>query len=358
MKIRRRRSRPVRVGAVTIGGGSPVSVQSMTNTPTSDPGATLRQIEALAASGAQIARVAVPDEASAAALREIVERSPLPVVADVHFRADLALAAVRAGVAKLRINPGNIRREREVASLAEAAAARGIPIRIGINSGSIPGDVRKRLGNGPDALWAAAESHLGILEGLGFEDIVLSLKAADPLSTVDANIRAARECRYPLHLGVTEAGPPPGGAVRSAVALSILLSRGIGDTVRVSLSGPPEKEAPVAWEVLSSLGLGRLHPRLVSCPTCARSRLDVAAVAGEIAGVLEGVRGDFTVAVMGCEVNGPGEARDADLALVGTPAGMILFVRGRRAGAFPADEAPSRLRAELERLAEQPGGLD
>ena len=357
MRIRRRRCRSVTVGSVRIGGRAPISVQSMTNTPTADAGATIAQIRSLVEAGAQIVRVSVPDEASAAALHRIVAESGVPIVADIHFRHDLAVAAVEAGVAKLRINPGNIQRPADVRVLAEKAASRGIPIRVGINSGSIPGHIREKLGTGADALWAAAERHLLLLAETGFTDTVISLKASDPMTTVEANLRAARECDRPLHLGVTEAGPSLEGAVRSSVAIGLLLARGIGDTIRVSLSGPPEDEPFVAWEILSSLGLGRIHPRLVSCPTCARTRIDVAGIAGELSGILRRIRGDFTVAVMGCEVNGPGEAREADFAVIGSPAGMILFEGGRRLpGTVHPDEIRSKLEHELSRFAEKQGG--
>ncbi len=357
MRIRRRRSQAVSVGGVAIGGGAPVSVQSMTNTPTSDARATIAQIGSLARAGAQIVRVSVPDEASASTLHSIAAESCVPLVADIHFRHDLAIAAVDAGISKLRINPGNIRRPADVRAVAEKAASKGIPIRIGINSGSIPGDIRERFGTGSDALWAAAERHLRMLDETGFTDTVISLKASDPMTTVEANLRAARECDRPLHLGVTEAGPSLGGAVRSSVAMALLLARGIGDTIRVSLSGPPEDEPFVAWEILSSLGLGSIHPRLVSCPTCARTRIDVAGLAEEVSGMLRGMRGSFTVAVMGCEVNGPGEARDADFAVIGSPAGVILFEGGRRLpGTVSPGEVRARISEELERLARQHGG--
>lgn len=357
MRIRRRKSRSVMVGTVRVGAGAPLSVQSMTNVPTSDAAASIAQIEALGRAGAQIVRVSVPDEASADALERIVSESCVPIVADIHFRADLALRAIDAGVAKLRINPGNIRRQADVRTLAARAADRRIPIRVGINSGSLPGDLRERYGAGADAMWASAERHLRMLEEMDFRDTVLSLKASDPMTTVEANLRAARECDYPLHLGVTEAGPPMEGAVRSAVALAILISKGVGDTVRVSLSGPPEDEPFVAWEILASLGLGRLHPRLVSCPTCARTRIDVAEIAAGLSGVLRRIRGSYTVAVMGCEVNGPGEAREADLAVIGSPAGMMLFRGGRRLpGTISPGELPGRLEKELARLAEEHGG--
>ncbi len=357
MRIRRRRSRKVSVGGVPIGGGSPVTVQSMTSTRTADHAATSAQIEALAASGAAIVRVSVPDDEAAAALPRIVAASPVPVVADIHFRADLALAALDAGVAKLRLNPGNIRRRGDVWRIAEKALSRGVPIRIGINSGSLPGDIRERMGGGADAMLAAASRHAAMLEETGFQDIVLSLKASDPMLTVEANLLAARETPWPLHLGVTEAGPPFEGAVRSAVALSLLLSRGIGDTIRVSLSGPPEAETCAAWEILSSLGIARIHPRIVSCPTCSRARIDVASLAESLSLRMRGMRGDFTVAVMGCEVNGPGEAREADIAVTGSPAGIILFRHGRRLpGTVSPEDVCSRLEKEMDRLSDEHGG--
>lgn len=327
----RRKTRPVMAGPVGIGGDYPVAVQSMTNTPTSDAFATLEQVKRLAALGAELVRISVPDDESVDRLPRIVEGSPVPLVADIHFRADLALRSLDAGVAKLRLNPGNISRKKDVLRIVEKAGAAGIPIRVGINSGSIPGDLRARFGGVTvDSLWAAARSHLDIFEEAGFRETVLSIKASDPMLTVAANRKAAAECGYPIHLGVTEAGPPAMGAARSAVAATLLLSAGIGDTIRVSLSGPPESEVPVAWEILSSLGLRRGRPRLVSCPTCARSRVDVACLANKVQELLSGVEGDFVVAVMGCEVNGPGEARDADIAVVGTPAGAVLFSGGRR----------------------------
>ncbi len=317
-----------------------MSVQSMTNVPTSDLRLLREQVSRLASLGAELVRVSVPDASSAESLPGLLETTPVPIAADIHFDPGLAMAALKAGVHKLRLNPGNIGRPEDVRRIAAAAAERCVPIRIGVNSGSLPGDLRERYGVSADAMWAAAERHLELLEAEGFEDVVLSLKASDPLLTVEANRRAARERDYPLHLGVTEAGPPLSGAVRSAAALSVLLSEGIGDTVRVSLSGPPEMEPGIAWELLTSLRLReRRFPRVVSCPTCARARLDVAAVARAVQEGLAGLESGLTVAVMGCEVNGPGEAAEADVALVGTPAGALLFVAGRNAGPVEGGDA-------------------
>jgi (E)-4-hydroxy-3-methylbut-2-enyl-diphosphate synthase len=321
------------VGGVPIGDGAPVAVQSMTNAPSHDAQAVLEQVRSLAFRGAEIVRVAVPDREAAAALRTVVEFSPVPIVADIHFDPELALLSLDAGVNKLRLNPGNIRDPRQIRGIAERAAVLGVPIRIGVNSGSVPGDLREAYGGiNDDSLWAAAQRHIRLLEETGFRDMVLSLKASDPMLTVSANRRAAKECDLPLHLGVTEAGPPLTGGIRSAVALSLLLADGIGDTVRVSLSGPPEIEPAAAWEILSSLGLRRKFPRVVSCPTCARSRMDVGRIAELVQEHLAGRTGDLTIAVMGCEVNGPGEAKEADLALIGTPAGVLLFAGGTNRG--------------------------
>ena len=341
----------VQIGDVAIGAGAPVAVQSMTNTATSDHAATLKQIKKLAFLGAEIVRVSVPDDPSADALRKIVENSPVPIVADIHFRADLAIKSILAGVHKLRLNPGNIRRTEDVHSIAELAGKKGIPIRIGVNSGSVPGDLRdKYLGVNEDSMWEAAERHISLLTETGFKDIVLSLKASDPMLTVRANRRAAEECPYPLHLGVTEAGPKGTAGIRSAVAMGILLNDNIGDTIRVSISGSPEPEPAAGWEILSSLDLRSRFVRIVSCPTCARARLDVEALALKVQSMVQGMQLPVTVAVMGCEVNGPGEARDADLAVIGTPGGFLLWRAGESLGAVPENELGKRLIEELRNL--------
>jgi len=332
-----------------MGGGAPVLVQSMTNTPTSDAASTLAQIEKLCALGAEIVRVSVPDDAAADSLKSIVESSPVPVVADIHFRSDLAVRALNSGVHKLRLNPGNIRRREDVLKIASLAADRGVPIRIGVNSGSVPGDLREKYhGVNTDSMWEAAVRHVSLLDEAGFSDIVLSLKASDPMLTVEVNRLAAQKCTFPLHLGVTEAGPPGTAGIRSAVALGILLNEGIGDTVRVSISGSPEPEPAAAWEILSSLGLRRRFVRIVSCPTCARARLDVEALALRIQTIVQGIQLPVTIAVMGCEVNGPGEARDADLAVIGTQAGLFLWRNGVSLGSVNYDELEQTLINEID----------
>lgn len=343
--------RSVKAGRVVIGGGAPVSVQSMTTTDTSDAAATLVQIQRLALLGAEIVRVSVPDDQAAEALERIVEMATVPVVADVHFRADLALKSLNAGVHKLRLNPGNIRRLNDLEAIADLASSKAVPIRIGVNSGSVPGDLREKYnGVNADSMWAAAERHFTILENIGFHEIVLSLKASDPMLTVQVNRMASRNCPYPLHLGVTEAGPAGIAGVRSAVAMGILLNEGIGDTLRVSISGSPEPEPGTAWEILSSLGLRRRFVRIVSCPTCARTRLDVGALAAKIQKIVEGIEIPVTVAVMGCEVNGPGEARDADLAVIGTPTGLIFWKNGKSMGKINSDDLEKALIDEIESL--------
>lgn len=341
----------VKVGGLQLGGGAPVVVQSMTNTPTLDADATLEQIRKLAFLGAEIVRVSVPDDPSVIALHKIIERSPVPVVADIHFRADLALKAIKAGVHKLRLNPGNIRRKDDILKIAEIAGKSGIPIRIGVNSGSIPGDLREKYnGVNEDSMWGAAERHIALLKQTGFRDIVLSLKASDPMLTVRANRRAAAECSLPLHLGVTEAGPQSTAGIRSAIAMGILLNENVGDTIRVSISGSPDPEPTAGWEILSSLGLRRRFVRIVSCPTCARARLDVETLAIRVQKIVEGLPNPVTVAVMGCEVNGPGEAREADIAVIGTPSGLMLWRSGKSLGVIEIEKLEEELIKEINLL--------
>lgn len=341
----------VQIGKVTIGAGAPVAVQSMTNTDTSDHLATLEQVTKLASLGAEIVRVSVPDDSSVDALGKITEASPVPIVADIHFRADLAIKSIQAGVHKLRLNPGNISRSADIHKIAELAGKQGIPIRIGVNSGSVPGDLRDRYqGVNQDSMWAAAERHIQLLTETGFKDIVLSLKASDPMLTVKVNRKAAGECPYPLHLGVTEAGPRGTAGIRSAVAMGILLNENIGDTIRVSISGSPEPEPVAGWEILSSLDLRHRFVRIVSCPTCARTRLDVEVLALKVQKMVQGLELPVTIAVMGCEVNGPGEARDADMAVIGTPTGFLLWRNGKSLGNIPEEILEERLIKELNNL--------
>lgn len=350
----RRIARQVSVGGVLIGGGAPVSVQSMTNTRTEDVQATLGQIGRLADAGCDIVRVAVPGRAAAAALREVVAGSPIPVVADVHFDHKLALAAAEAGAHGLRINPGNIGGRERVAEVAAAASERGIPIRVGVNSGSLEDDILEREGRPTAAgMVESAVRHAEILESVGFSDIVLSLKSSDVLMTIEANRIMAARCGYPLHLGVTEAGTVSTGAVRSAVGIGLLLAEGIGDTIRVSLAGPPEEEVRAARAILSSLGLRRRGVTVVACPTCGRTEFDVQRIAEQVEAETAAIRADLVVAVMGCSVNGPGEAREADVGIAGGGNSAVLFRKGERVGVIEATLVLERLLSEIRALADE-----
>jgi len=359
----RRDTRPVRVGPLTLGGGAPIPVQSMTKTPTADAGATLAQIRDLAAAGCDLIRVAVPDTAAAQALPEIVRRSPLPVVADIHFNHRLALRALAAGVAKLRLNPGNLGRPEHVRAVAEAARARGIPIRVGVNNGSVPPELRARFpfthaGNA-QALVESALGHIRLLEEAGFTDIVVSLKASDVITTVLAYRRMAELRPYPLHVGITEAGLPPEGLIRSGVGIGALLGEGLGDTLRVSLTGDPVEEVEAGWQLLRALELREGGITLTACPQCARCDLTdfdglvrrVKAALHPLDRQLRAAGRSLRVAVMGCEVNGPGEARDADVGFAAGRHGGTLFRAGQVVRKVTAAEALPALLAAVEALA-------
>ncbi len=316
------------VGAVPMGGDAPIVVQSMTNTDTRDSKATLEQISRLRDAGAEIVRVAVPDREAARVLAEICSASPVPVVADIHFDHHLALLSMRAGAAKVRLNPGNLSEAGAKAVVTEAAR-RGIPIRVGANSGSLPRHIREEMGHGPEALAEAALGQIRILENAGFGDIVVSVKASDVPSTVRANEILAERTDYPLHLGVTEAGTPRRGIVHSSVGIGYLLGRGIGDTIRVSLTSDPVIEVETAREILRAWELVPSGIRVISCPTCGRCRVDLVKVAEEVESALSELEGNLTVAVMGCEVNGPGEARAADVGLCCGRGGGVLVHHGK-----------------------------
>jgi len=348
----RRMARQVSVGGVRIGGGAPVSVQSMTNTRTEDAPAHPAQIARMADAGCDIVRVAVPGREAAAALREIVAGSPIPVVADVHFDHRLALAAAEAGAHGLRINPGNIGGLGRAREVADAARARGIPIRIGVNAGSLERDILEREGRPTAAgMVESAMRHAEILESAGFRDIVLSLKASDVLMTVEANRLVAARCDHPLHLGVTEAGTVATGAVRSAVGIGLLLAEGIGDTIRVSLAGPPEEEVRAGRAILSSLGLRRRGVTVIACPTCGRTTLDVQRIAERVEAETASLHADLVVAVMGCAVNGPGEAREADVGIAGGGETVVLFRKGERVAVIEGTLALERLLSEVREMA-------
>ena len=318
------------VGGLPLGGGNPVLVQSMTNTDTRDTEATLKQIRALAEAGCDIVRVSVYDEECAKAVRTLTDGSPVPLVADIHFDHRLAIMAAENGISKLRINPGNIGGEAHVRELADCAKAHGIPIRIGVNSGSVEKDLLARYG-GPTAecLTESALGHARMLEKAGFEDIVLSMKSSDVKLTIEAYRLAAGRCGYPLHLGVTEAGLPGQGTVKSAIGIGALLADGIGDTIRVSLSGDSLPEAKAAWDILRALNLRTRGVQLIACPTCGRTCIPVAEIARRVEEELSEVTVPLKVAVMGCIVNGLGEGREADIGIAGGRDGGALFIRGQ-----------------------------
>jgi (E)-4-hydroxy-3-methylbut-2-enyl-diphosphate synthase len=331
--------RSLRIGPVPIGGGAPVAVQSMTNTDTRDAEATLAQLARLARAGCELARLAVPDEAAAAALPLICARSPLPLIADIHFSSRLAVAALEAGVAGLRINPGNIGGPAQVARVAAAAKAHRAVIRVGVNAGSLERDLCRRFGGPtPEAMVESALSHARLLETHGFSAIKISLKSSSVPATLAAYRLLARRCDYPLHIGVTEAGTLFRGAIKSAVGIGILLAEGLGDTLRVSLTHDPEREVEAAWRILGSLELRRRGPEIISCPTCGRTEIDLIRLAEAVEERLRDLPDVFTVAVMGCVVNGPGEAREADVGLAAGRRRGSLFRKGRVTRAVAGDE--------------------
>ncbi|HOQ24831.1 MAG TPA: flavodoxin-dependent (E)-4-hydroxy-3-methylbut-2-enyl-diphosphate synthase [Bacillota bacterium] len=328
--IKRRPTRQVQVGGLVIGGDAPISVQSMTNTPTQDIRATLEQIDRLHKAGCELVRVAVPDRQAALALREIVAMSPLPVVADIHFDYRLALLALEAGVAKLRLNPGNIGGEDRVRTVVREAAARQVPIRIGVNAGSLSPEILNEYGGPtPQAMVKSAQQQIELLESMGFTSIVISLKASDVMTTVAAYRQMAAACNYPLHLGVTEAGSMLTGSIRSAIGLGLLLAEGIGDTLRVSLTGDPIHEVRVGYEILKSLHLRERGPVVISCPTCGRCGIDLQSLAEQVERLVAEISEPLHIAVMGCTVNGPGEARLADLGIAGGKGEALIFRKGK-----------------------------
>ena len=329
MELPRKQTRQLKLGSVRIGGGAPIVVQSMTNTDTRDVEATLGQIKRLHDAGCEIVRVAIPDETAARALRAIHDASPIPVIADIHFDYRLALMALEAGLEGLRINPGNIGERKNVEMVVDAAKARGAVIRVGVNSGS----VEKRLldqygGPTPQAMVESALGHVRILEEHGFYDTKISIKSSSVLNTIECYRLLSQRCDYPLHLGVTEAGGVLRGAIKSSVGMGVLLSEGIGDTLRVSLTAAPEEEMTVAWELLRALGLRQRGPEIISCPTCGRTEIDLIGLAQEVERRLRTENAPIKVAVMGCVVNGPGEAREADLGMAGGRDKGIIFRKG------------------------------
>lgn len=344
-------TKQINVGGVLIGAGAPVSIQSMTNTRTDDVDATLRQIRALAAAGCDIVRVAVPDMAAAKAVGKIKEESPLPVVVDIHFDYKLALEAIAAGADKVRINPGNIGGEDRVKAVAEACRAKNIPIRIGVNGGSLEkGILAKYGGVCPEAMVESAFGHIRLLNRFDFDDICISLKSSSVPMTMKAYQLMSQKSDYPLHIGVTEAGTVKMGTLKSAVGIGGLLALGIGDTMRVSLSADPVEEIYAARDILKAAGIRKDGPELVSCPTCGRTRIDLIALAGQVEQRMEAVDKPITVAVMGCVVNGPGEASAADCGIAGGVGEGLLFRKGEIIKKVPQDELVDELFRLIETL--------
>ena len=344
-------SRQIHVGPVAVGGGAPVSIQSMTNTPTHDVEATLGQIRALAAAGCDIVRVAVPDMAAARAIGALKAASPLPLVADIHFDYRLALEAAAQGIDKIRINPGNIGSPDRVKAVADACRTRGIPIRIGVNGGSLEKDLLAKFGGPtPEALVESALGHARLLEQFGFRDICISLKSSHVPTTMRAYQLMAARYDYPLHLGVTEAGTPELGILKSAAGIGGLLALGIGDTFRVTLTADPVEEIAAARQILKAIGLRREGPELIACPTCGRTQIDLIPMARQVEELLKGVDKPITVAVMGCAVNGPGEASHADVGIAGGKGEGVLFQHGRIVGKVPEDQLVPALMKLIETL--------
>ncbi|MDG9720518.1 flavodoxin-dependent (E)-4-hydroxy-3-methylbut-2-enyl-diphosphate synthase [Streptomyces sp. DH24] len=351
----RRKSRQIQVGSVAVGGDAPVSVQSMTTTRTSDIGATLQQIAELTASGCQIVRVACPTQDDADALATIARKSQIPVIADIHFQPKYVFAAIEAGCAAVRVNPGNIKQfDDKVKEIARAAKDHGTPIRIGVNAGSLDRRLLQKYGKAtPEALVESALWEASLFEEHDFRDIKISVKHNDPVVMIEAYRQLAAQCDYPLHLGVTEAGPAFQGTIKSAVAFGALLSQGIGDTIRVSLSAPPVEEVKVGNQILESLNLKQRGLEIVSCPSCGRAQVDVYKLAEEVTAGLTGMEVPLRVAVMGCVVNGPGEAREADLGVASGNGKGQIFVKGEVIKTVPESKIVETLIEEAMKLAEQ-----
>ena len=350
-RIERKKTRKIRIGDIYIGGDAPVAVQSMTNTDTRDVSATVDQIKRLEEAGCDIVRVAVPDSEAAEALKRIRKSIRIPLVADIHFDYRLALASIENGADKIRINPGNIGGTEKVRKVVEAAKARGIPIRIGVNSGSLEKHILAKYGAAtPQAMADSAMGHVRMLEDLGFHDIVISLKASNVPVTIESYRLMSAMTDYPLHIGVTEAGTLFSGMVKSAAGIGCLLAEGIGDTLRVSLTGDPVEEVRVGIEILKALDLRRTGVELISCPTCGRTRIDLVKIANEVEKRLAGCSKPIKVAVVGCAVNGPGEAREADIGIAGGVGEALLFKKGRIIRKIPQERIVDELLEEIERM--------
>ena len=348
--IKRRKSKIVKVGNVEIGGLNPIVVQSMANTDTRNVKATVAQISKLQKAGCEIVRLAVLDDKAVSRLKEIKQKTKIPLVADIHFNYKYALAAVEAGFDKIRINPGNIGSEDKIKAVVSACKKKRIPIRIGVNIGSLEDKIERKYGRTGRAMAESAMHEIKLLEKYGFKDILISMKASDVNRTVDAYRILAKKTHYPFHLGITEAGTPKTGIIKSSVGLGILLSEGIGDTIRVSLTADPIEEVRVGWEILKSLNLRKRGVNLISCPTCGRTQIDLIGLANKVEKLIENVDKEITVAVMGCVVNGPGEAKEADIGIAGGKNAGIIFKKGKVLKSLPEEKLLPGLFKEMKKL--------
>jgi (E)-4-hydroxy-3-methylbut-2-enyl-diphosphate synthase len=354
MPYKRKMTRRIFVGKVPVGGGSPVVVQSMTNTDTRDVDATVGQIEQLAEAGCEIVRLAIPDEQAVKAFKEIKPRVDIPLIADIHFDHRLALGALEAGADGLRINPGNIGTQRAVEKVVKAASERAVPIRIGVNAGSLQKEILRKYGHPtPEAMVESALTHIAILEKMGFELIKVSLKSSNVMRTIRAYEILSERVDYPLHLGVTEAGTLISGTVKSAIGIGFLLAEGIGDTFRVSLTRHPVEEVKVAYEILRALDLRHRGPEIISCPTCGRCEIDLFSLVEEVERALTGITASPKVAIMGCVVNGPGEAKEADVGIAGGRGQGVLFKKGELLKKVPEERLAEVLIGEVKGLVER-----
>ncbi|WP_027963449.1 flavodoxin-dependent (E)-4-hydroxy-3-methylbut-2-enyl-diphosphate synthase [Halalkalibacillus halophilus] len=350
----RKDTRPVRVGNVMIGGKNEVIIQSMTTTKTHDVEATVNEIHRLEEAGCQVVRVACPDERAADAIPEIKKQINIPLVVDIHFDYRLALKAIEGGADKIRINPGNIGKRERIEAVVNAAKKKGIPIRIGVNAGSLERHLIEKYGYPTaDAMVESALHHIKILEDLDFHDIIVSLKASDVHLAIEAYEKAAKEIQYPIHLGITESGTLFAGSVKSAAGLGAILSKGIGSTVRISLSADPVEEVKVAKELLKSFGLAANAATLISCPTCGRIEIDLISIANEVEEYIQTIKAPIKVAVLGCAVNGPGEAREADIGIAGARGEGLLFRHGEIIRKVPEEIMVEELKKEVDKLAEE-----
>ena len=349
--ITRRETKKVKVGNLYIGGDSAVTVQSMLNVPAHDVEGNVLQAKRLEEAGCQIIRVAVPDMESVKTVAALKENVKAPIVADIHFNYKLALESIAAGVDKVRINPGNIGADENVKAVADMCRLKGVPIRIGVNSGSVEKEILARFGGPtPEAMAESAMYHVRLLEKFDFDDIVISIKSSNVLSMIEAYERVAQMCSYPLHLGVTESGTERMGIIKSSVGIGSLLVRGIGDTIRVSLTDDPVKEVYAGFDILKGIGLYKETPTLVSCPTCGRTKIDLIGIAKEAEKRLSGINKDITVAIMGCVVNGPGEASAADIGIAGGDGCGVLFKKGEIVKKLDEDKLLDALCEEIENM--------